>query len=145
VDDLDKDTRRRTFEALHQLIRQGSHIVQIPVNLAYGVRVLSHDPSTETDQVLNGVYRTTSSMMLRRDVILAMARRNSDFWVRELKDHFSTLSPWERRAMLIASYVLGEAGRFFRGNIKDDLSRLDLVVRDWAAEKRKSGHWELPL
>jgi hypothetical protein len=145
VDELDEGARTRVFEGLRELVKEGSHIVQIPVNLAYLVRVLAHDLAPETDSVLNGVYRTTSSMMLRRDVILAMARRNADFWVRDRKDYFSTLSPWERRAMLIASYVLGEAGRFFRSRIKDDLSPLDRVVRDWAAEKRMSGHWELPL
>lgn len=146
VVELDEASRLRVFDALRELARKGAHIIQIPINLAYLVRVLSHDKSVETDQVLNQIYRSSSSMMLRRDVILAMARRKADFWIREEKNNFATLNLWERRAMVIASYVLGDEGKFFRNHIKNDLSPFDQIVRDWAADKKKiSGRLELPL
>ena len=56
------------------------------------------------------------------------------------------MTPWERRALVIASYTLGDAGRFFRRRNLADFSPLDQLARDWVASKLKPGEdWKIPL
>lgn len=145
INDLDNGTKDRVFDVLRTLINTGSYMTRVPVNLAFAVRVLALDLSDETDEVLGRLYRETSSMMLRRDIILAMARRNGDYWISDRRKHFYNLNPWERRALLIASFILEDEGSHWRKKIKRELSPMELLAVEWAGEKKNAGTWEVPL
>jgi hypothetical protein len=142
---LDTNTKERVFEVLRMLINTGSYITRVPVNLAFAIRVLALDLSDETDEVFGRLYRETSSMMLRRDIILAMAKRNGDYWISDRRKHFYNLNSWERRALLIASFILEDEGSHWRKKIKRELSPMELLAIEWANEKKNSGGWEVPL
>ncbi len=135
------------WTTLRELISSDSYITLVPSNLAFALRVLTADASEETELLLAAIYKNTSSMMIRRDVILQMAYRQADYWLSNCRTTFATLTGWERRALLIASYTLGDEGRHWRDSIKNDLSPFDKLVLQWTADSKhkKGDHWRVPL
>lgn len=144
--ELSAETRDAVANALRERIRYRSYALQVPVNLSFALRVLAYDTSEETDSVLTQVYSdNTTRPSIRRDVILAMARRNADYWVSDRLKYWRNAHPWEIRALIVASYMLGDEGRHWRTGIRDELGPVDMLVRDWAADRRNSNTWEIPL
>jgi hypothetical protein len=129
------------------LVRLRSYLVSIPVNLAYSIRVLSLGREAEVDDVLARVYTDSRSGLIRRDVILAMARRRADWWTSDKLKAFSTLTSWERRAILVASYSLGDEGDHWRKSVRSSLSQMENLMLAWAANKKAAAglNWEVPL
>ena len=144
---LDPKVQEALYAAIRKLIASGSYIAQVPSNLAYALRVIATDSSEEAEVLLAGLYRTSSSMMIRRDIILLMAFRQADYWLSNCRTTFSTLTGWERRAVLVASYTLGDEGKHWRDSIKDDQSPFDRLVMRWTADNKqtKGLNWRVPL
>lgn len=86
-------------------------------------------------------------MMIRRDLIMLMAHRRADYWLSNCRTSFATLTGWERRALLVASYTLGDEGKHWRDSVRDEQNPFDKLVLDWAADsKQKQGlAWRVPL
>ncbi|MBU5613225.1 RNA-directed DNA polymerase [Geomonas azotofigens] len=139
IDDLNDNTRQKVFAKLRELLETQSYICQVPVNLAFAVRVLSYDNSDETDTVLIKVFMETTSMMIKRDIILILAKHNADYWVSNQLKRFNTATPWEKRALLISSYILEDEGKEWRKRIKSSLSPFDKLVLTWASEHKANG------
>ncbi len=144
--DLNEGTRLQLFEVIRELIRRRSHIVLVPTNMAYAIRLSAYDRSEETDALLIELYNDPAAdTMLRRDIILAMARRGVDYWVSDIIKRFAVLSPWEKRALLAASYVLGDEGKYWRDGIRRQLSSTDRRFMEWVGRKNDGRQWEIPL
>jgi TIR domain-containing protein/reverse transcriptase-like protein len=131
---LDEETRRKVFDQLVELIRSRSYLMGIPAHLAYAVRVLVHDTRPATTNVLAAAYKAATGLV-RRDIILAMARRRGVAWLLNLMGE-RNLTPWERRALLIASVRLGDAGRRWREEQAGSLSPMDRLALEWAERKQ---------
>lgn len=144
---LDGSVKEIIFTTLRKLIAGHSYITQVPTNLAYALRVLVFDTSEETDTLLAQLHKQTSSMMLKRDIILMMAHRGSDYWISNCRISFSTLTGWERRAMLIGSYILGDEGDHWRKSIKKDQNDFDQLIMKWIGEakSKKGAGWRVPI
>lgn len=146
LSDLSEATRQATFDVLRDLIRRGSHIILVPTNLAYAVRLVAYDRSEETDSLLVDLYnRPSADTMLKRDILLAMTRRRVDYWLSDVIKRFSVLSPWEKRALISASYVLGDEGKHWRDRVRSQLSPPDLRFMQWIGGKNSGKQWEVPL
>jgi hypothetical protein len=144
--DLGEPARTEVAEAFRALIQAGSYITLVPTNLAYAVRVISLDPSEEATTVLAQIYaREGVNVLVKRDVLLAMAKRRARFWLSPIAKQFGKLSSWERRALIPASFVLGDEGEHWRRNVRRQLNIVDLAFRDWVAEKNNGRRWEIPL
>ncbi|MFZ6649016.1 RNA-directed DNA polymerase [Undibacterium sp. TJN25] len=143
--EMNEDSAKRIFRRLRELITAESYIVQVPTHLAFSVRVLAQDKSEEADEVLAGIYEKTRSSAVRRDVILAMAKKNADFWVSDIRKNFKTVTEWERTALLIGSFILGDEGEHWRKSIKNALTPMQKLVLEWASEREKSGNKEVPV
>jgi hypothetical protein len=139
------ETRRVVFAKIRSLIDQKSYIVVVPTNLAFAVRVLAYDPSEEADATLAAVYASSPNFVIRRDVILAMARRDAAFWISDVKNTFLTQTSWEKTALLIGSFILGDEGEHWRSAVEKQLSPLEDLVRRWAATRAPLSGWEIPL
>ena len=144
---LTPDVQTDVYAALRYLIECGSYITQVPANLAYAIRVLANDDSEETEILFASLYKDSSSMMIRRDLIVLMAFRKADYWLSNCRNSFATLNGWERRALLIASYTLGDEGKHWRNAIRNEQSTYDKLVLEWTSEsKQKHGSaWRVPL
>lgn len=144
---LDALTKQKLYETLRKLISSDSYITQVPTNLAYAMRVLVHDDADEVEFIFASVYKATTSMLIKRDVILLMAYRGADYWISNCKTNFSTLTEWERRALLISSYILGDEGDHWRKAIKKKLSIYDQLVLNWVggSKTKKALGWKIPI
>jgi hypothetical protein len=138
IDDLEKDTQEKVFEKLRETLRTKSYLCKVPVNLAFAIRVLAHDNSEETDIVLINIFSETSSTIIKRDLILILSQHNADYWVSDQIKRFNTATIWEKRSLLIASYILEDEGREWRKRVKDKLSPFDALVLEWASEQKNS-------
>lgn len=145
LDNLGRSVTARVFSALRSLVRQKSHILQVHANMAFAVRLLARDPSEESDQILAGIYDDVPSMLIRRDVILAMAAQGRDYWVADRLRHWSTLTPWERRSLIPGSYILGDEGSHWRKAHREELNHVDASFMKWVGEKNNGGPWAIPL
>lgn len=139
-------TSARLFNVIRALIQRRSHITLVPTNLGYAVRLLAMDNSEETDALFINLYdQSTMNMMLKRDVILAMTKRRVDYWLSDVIKRFSTLTPWEKRALIPASYVLADEGKHWRARIREQLSEVDRKFMHWVGTKNDGRQWEVPL
>jgi hypothetical protein len=143
--DLTEETRSEIFSTIRSLIAERSHIMIVPANLSFSIRLLAHDRDEQTDALLIDVYSTSKDMMVRRDVLLAMARRGVDYWLSPQLKTFATVTPWERRALLVASYALGDEGKHWRNATVQQLHDIDKAFVQWLSEKNNGRQWEVPL
>lgn len=143
---LSAETRTKLFARFRELLRSESHITLVPANRVYAVRILSHDPSEDTEPLLVELYnRPKSDMMVKRDIILAMTRRRAAYWLSDLQRRSAVLTPWEKRAVLVASYTLGDEGHYWRKSITAGLSDVDKEFLRWISTKNNGRVWDLPL
>jgi predicted RNA-binding protein YlxR (DUF448 family) len=137
--DLSPQTRGRIFIELRRLIDTGSYLCAVPVNLAFALRVLYADNSEETDTTLIKVYSSTASSMIKRDIILILAAHNTDYWVSAQLKRYSSCTLWEKRALLVASYILEDEGEHWRRRVKGSFSPFDTLVSHWAGKRKQAG------
>jgi hypothetical protein len=131
------------FVGLYDLFSQNSPVVGVPVNAAYALRVLAHDPSLKTDILVNSLYQSASSIMLRRDIINVMTHKGALPWLSDKLKDYSTVSTWEKRALLIASFSLTDEGSHWRRKLT--LNKYDTVLREWAEKRKNSKTTGLPI
>jgi hypothetical protein len=145
LDDLGEPVQKRVFATLRSLIQAETHVLQVPSNLAFAVRLLAHDPSEESEVILSRVYDNSSNMMIRRDIVVAMAARGSAHWIADRMRDWTGLSAWERRAILPGTYLLGDEGSHWRRNRRPELNQVDSAFLQWLGEKNNGALWKIPL
>jgi hypothetical protein len=143
--DLKVETQNSLIEKIAQLIKSKSHVVQAELNLAYAIRVIAESQGPELEELLHGVYAETKSSTLRRDIILVMAKWRAWYWLSNLRSEFRTLGAAERRAFIVASYVMTDEGKHWRNHIEPELSPFELLIKKWAAEKSQLPAWSVPI
>ncbi len=140
--ELSEDTQQEIISSVASLLRHGSYVIQSELNLGYAVRLLSMATGPEFEEILHQYYSKTKSPLIRSDIILAMARWRAAYWLSSLKNEFRTLSSWERRAFIIASYSLNDEGKHWRRHVSDEFSPFEVLVKEWASEKKARGKLE---
>lgn len=136
---------------IRQLISEDHFLAQIDLNLAYMIRALAIDHTVENEQLLiqlyNGPHGFGSGVApnIQRDILLILGKWKVAYWLSDQKNYMVSAHPWVRRAFIVASYTLGDEGRYWRDAYKSGFSGLDVVVRDWAAQKQSLPTWEIPV
>lgn len=144
--DMSDMARTEVFTVIRALINSRSHILLVPANLSFAIRILAYDRAEETDALLMDVYeRPKTNMMIKRDVLLAMTRRGVDYWLSAQLKQFAVVTPWERRALIVASYILSDEGHHWRRRVRNELQDTDALFMQWVGEKNNGQTWELPL
>jgi hypothetical protein len=144
--DLSSPVQNRIFFTLRTLLREKSHITMVPANAAYAARLLAFDRDEEVDVLLSQRYWSENSdAMLRRDIIYIMARREAYYWLSDLLKRHLQLTSWELRALLVASYALGDEGKHWRKHREKELSAPDLAFLQWIGQMNNGKMWEIPV
>lgn len=144
INDLDHEAKNLVFKDIRELIRSQSYITKVPINLMYAIRILAHDNSVEADLVLRSVFeRDQNNPVLKSEIILAMAQHNSHYWISDQLKSFSSasLSRWEKRSLIISSYILGDEGKHWRNKIKKELPEIDKLLMDWFSKRFEKKGW----
>lgn len=55
------------------------------------------------------------------------------------------MTKWERRIFIIASYFMKDEGNHWRTHNKNGFSEFEILITDWAADRRKIIDWNIPL
>src|SRR5213076_702084 len=80
-EDLPEASRKLIIEHVRKLVNANSQVTGIELNLSYAVRLLSCSEGPENEETLNRVFKATTSIAIRRDIILAMARWRAWAWL----------------------------------------------------------------
>lgn len=133
---LSEGGQARIDKALVDIYQSDSHLLSVELNTAYFVQALALRHSDDKEKILLALYdRHASNPYLRRQIILAMARWEKHYWLTDIKKGFKTATEWERRAIIIASYRMGDEGAHWRKNNRRLFDTSEGLVRDWAAER----------
>jgi hypothetical protein len=145
VESLSEETKLSVKNSIVTLIEEESHIFRVDIHLSYAIRVLSHFNDPQVTSIFQRVYQNRNSAIIRRDVILAMARWGEWYWLSDVKNNFRQLSSPERRAFIVASYMLRDEGRHWREHVSREFTPYEIVVKKWAARKANTKDWRISL
>lgn len=142
---LNTETAKFVVSHVEKLVRNRSYVMQADINLIAAIRLLGLSRGDLVVDTLASVYSATQSAAVKRDIILAMAKLGSWYWLSDLRNSFMTFSSQERRAFIIASYALSDEGKHWREHIDPELSPFERLVKRWAAERVARPGWSVPL
>jgi hypothetical protein len=133
--DQDKDFVDETLMQLHE---QESPLLSVELNLSYFIQVLGQRKSGPKEELLVRLFETHQKPLIRRLVLLILADWECYYWLSALKRQYSGFSVWEKRAFILASYVLGDEGDHWRRHAKRSWTPMDYLVRDWFSSRYPS-------
>lgn len=145
------DAQDQVQGRIRELITGGHHLAQVDVNLSYMIRVLAQRRTPENERVLVQLfsgphgYSGAAAPDVQRDIVLTLAKWQANYWLHDLKNHFSTLHSWVRRAFLVGSYALGDEGSHWRRGVRKGLTPFEQLVVEWGSEKTKDAGWMIPV
>ena len=144
-DEVDVNSQNEVMRILRELIVSGSHVFSVDLNLSYAVRLLALQNAASNSEILTQIFRSSRSSIIRRDIILAMARWRKWTWLSDLRTSFRFLDPIERRAFIIASFYLAEEGKHWREHLKLEFTPFEKLVCKWTAKRSADSKWSIPL
>ncbi|MFA6206465.1 MAG: RNA-directed DNA polymerase [Methylocystis sp.] len=142
---LSEPTQLAICTRVRGLIIGQSRVMVLDLMLQYAIRLLSLRKDEETRYLFYKIFRSERNEAVKRDIILCLAKWDDWHWLSDLQKRFRTLSPVERRAFLIASFGLEDAGEHWRRNIRREFSESEKLVRGWAEQKFSQPGWQIPL
>jgi len=132
---LASDARARIDDALCNLWNERSPLLSVEVSLSYYIRALAGDQTQQKEEILIRIFEESANPMIRRLVILAMAKWCCHYWLSDAKTKYGAMSVFERRAFIIASYFLGDEGKHWRDHVKASWSEVEILIRDWFSSR----------
>jgi hypothetical protein len=139
---LGEGVRASVTGELRRRIIDEEYFLTVPVNLSYGLRVLKHE-NTEENVALAAALFAASPPFIQRDIVYLMYSWGATDWISDKRRQWSNQHPWVQRAIVLASYSLGDEGSHWRRRLA--LKGFDLVARDWMAARMQAGQTEIPL
>lgn len=143
--ELQGATQETVIHEIQKLIRNESHILRVDIHLDYAIRVLAHSNTADNQALLQQLYEERPSPLIRRDIILILARWGEWYWLSDRKNRFRELSGPERSAFIVSSYVLKEEGGHWRDHIEKEFNPFEKFILKWAGEKANHPRWSIPL
>ncbi|MEY2565446.1 MAG: hypothetical protein QOH88_3639 [Verrucomicrobiota bacterium] len=142
--EMDPVTQNLCDDTMQGLFVQRSHLIQNDLNLAYMLQVYGQKQSPIKERTLIELFDQNTSALVRRQIILIMAKWGVTYWLSDLLRRFGSLSNWERKAFIVASFCMADEGEHWRNHTKRTLSEAEIIVRDWY-RVRLSRTQEVPL
>ena len=137
-DDLRTPAKNFVDAALISLFDEESHLLSMDVNRAYYLQALARRHHPDKERVFVSMFDHTSSPLLRRIIIHAMANWDCHYLVSRALKNFASYNDWERRALLLGSYCLTDEGKHWRTHVRSTLSNTEKLVKEWASERKQS-------
>ncbi|MCK0097746.1 RNA-directed DNA polymerase [Yoonia sp. F2084L] len=145
-DHLEEATQNAVLNKIHQLIDQDSHVFRVDMHMSFAIRVLAHSNTPQVQFLLQKLFDSRPSELIRRDIILVMARWGEWYWLSDLKNRYRELSAPERRAFIASSFILKDEGKHWRDHMKKEFDPFEMLVLKWAGEKMQAQqNWSVPL
>ncbi|MET7969016.1 RNA-directed DNA polymerase [Micromonospora sp. NPDC005305] len=129
---------------IRRRIQAEEYWVMVPVNLAYALRILKHDHSEENVPLAARIFESAPPF-IQRDIVYLMHGWKADYWLSDKRKQWRNLHPWVQRAILLASFSLGDEGRHWRQSISRGISGFDDIAKKWMEERVKANRKDLPF
>ncbi|HZH85815.1 MAG TPA: RNA-directed DNA polymerase [Brumimicrobium sp.] len=124
--------------SLITLFNSGSFLTKIEMNVSYMMQILSIRHSAEKEALFIRLFETPINHLIKRQIIVAMSNWNCHYWLVDIKNNFTALTNWERRAVIYASYFLGDEGKHWRDHNKKLISKEESLVKDWCSTRKQT-------
>ena len=134
-EDLEDEIKDFIDSALIGIYDDQSHLLSVELNMVYFIQAIAIRRSGRKEEILVELFDQRPNELLRRQIIVTMAQWKCFYWLTDVKNKYPGLSQWERRAFILASYVLGDEGKYWRRHIKNTWSPMDVLVRDWSSAR----------
>ena len=145
-EDLEHETKDYIYSRISDEVKSGRHIFKVDLNSAYALRILSKCNHPDIEELLVTMHNGSTSPLIRRDIIYIMAHRRAFYWITDAINDFKTVSSWERRAYILASFFLKDAGSHWRQAASNSFTPFEVLTRDWVADKNPtSSGWKVPI
>ncbi|WP_082808116.1 RNA-directed DNA polymerase [Alcanivorax sp. NBRC 102028] len=118
---------------LISLYESDSQLLSVDLNISYYVLALSKRRSLAKEEILIDIFDKTTKPLIKRQVIMVMASWDCHYWLTDIKGQYGGFTAWEKRALIIASYSLGDEGKHWRTHTKDTWGYPENLIRDWYA------------
>ena len=119
------------------LVDGRSHVLSVEINRLFLVQVLSRRHSQAKEKALVGMHGERGSDLLRRMIVHALANWDCGYFVKRLLPNFAASSPWERRALIVSSFRLGDQGSHWRKRTSAGFNDVERLLGDWAGERKR--------
>jgi hypothetical protein len=137
------------IDRLLKLINDESYILTNEINAAYIIKAISNRHSTKSQMFATQIAEMHNQSLLVRTIALrVMGHWNNFSWLSSKRSYFSTMTDWERRSFIMASYSLGDEGVEWRKHNKGSFSDFEVLCREWISEskqKQEADKWRLPV
>lgn len=145
-ENLDEGTQSEVLDKIRKLVDEDSHVFRVDMHMSFAIRVLAHSNTPEVQFLLQRLFDSRPSEIIRRDIILVMARWGEWYWLSDLKNRYRELSAPERRAFIASSFILKDEGKHWRDHMKKEFDPFEAVILKWASEKMHAQQdWSVPL
>ncbi len=121
--------------SLKDLYDSKSHLLSVELNVSYFIQALSERKDLRKEEMLIEIFESTTKPFIKRLIILIMASWECHYWLTDIKRQYGGFTEWEKRALIIASYKLGDEGKHWRDYVKDNWNSRENLVRDWYAKR----------
>jgi hypothetical protein len=91
-EELSPPTQQSVISEIQRLIRSRSHVFRVDVHLSYAMRVLAHANTADNQALLQQTYEERTSPLIRRDIILVLAKWGEWYWLSDRRNRFRELS-----------------------------------------------------
>ena len=133
--ELEDEGKAFVDHAFTDIYENFQHILSVELNLSYYIQALSVQRSQRKEEILVELFDKQTSHLIKRQIIITMANWECFYWISDIKQNYSGLSDWEKRAFILASYFLRDEGKHWRDHTKRTWTPMDLLVRDWFSDK----------
>jgi hypothetical protein len=117
-----------------------SWVIQNEINMAFLLRMMSVDRTTDNEVFTVSLYRENpESILSKMMAIRNMVKWNVEHFIMDKKSNFTSMNSWERRQMIIGSCILGDEGDHWRKKVKRGFSDFEKIVASWAELKAIDG------
>src|ERR1019366_3760770 len=109
-EELNTEGKNLVDSSLINLFKTESFLTKIEMNVSYMIQILSVRHSVEKESLFIKLFEMPINHLIKRQIIVAMSNWNCHYWIVDIKNNFTTLTNWERRSVIYASYFLGDEG-----------------------------------
>ncbi len=113
IEEIEPEDKKAISEKLLSLIEEKSYLIELDVHKCYAIKILARYNDYRVDAVFTE-WLNHGSPFLKRDIIIGFVARNGWDHLSDLKNRVAGETPWVRRAMIAASYGLGDEGKHWR-------------------------------
>lgn len=129
------ETKDKIDNSLINLFKSDNFIIKINMNVSYIIQILSLRNSVIKRNLFIELFDDSSiDSLIKRQIIIAMANWEEQFWLKDKLGLFNYLSTLERRAIIYSTYFLQEQGRHWRGHNKASFTNEENFVKEWCGD-----------